>query len=115
MDLRPHIDRIVRRLAEVEAALSDPNAFNHKVRAQELSREYSRLKELVATGAAYVKTLSDLDANRALLETETPDSEMALLTREEIARLESDERRLALEVQRGLIPPNPADSRNTII
>ena len=41
MDLRPHLERFARRLSEVEAALSDPKVFDHKQRAQELSREYS--------------------------------------------------------------------------
>jgi peptide chain release factor 1 len=40
---------------------------------------------------------------------------MAQMAREEIARLEKQESRLALEVQRGIIPPDPSDSRNTII
>jgi peptide chain release factor 1 len=33
---------------------------------------------------------------------------------DESVRLEADEQRLALEVQRGILPPDPADSRNTI-
>ena len=67
MELSPYIDKFARRLAEVEAALSDPAAFDNPQRAQELSKEYSRLKELVATGAAYLKTRADLAENRALL------------------------------------------------
>src|SRR5262249_11485762 len=113
--LRTHIEKFSQRLAEVEAALSDPKVFEHKARAQELSREYARLKELLGTGAAYLKTLADLEANRALLKTEPAESEMAQLAREESARLEAEEKRLALEVQRGLLPPDPTDSRNTII
>ena len=52
MDLRPHIDKFARRFAEVEAALSDPKVFDNNQRAQELSKEYARLKELVAAGQA---------------------------------------------------------------
>jgi peptide chain release factor 1 len=115
MDLRPHLERFARRLSEVEAALSDPKVFDHKQRAQELSREYARLKELTATGDSYGKTVAQLAENRALLQKETADSELAQLAREEIARLEAEEKRLALELQRGILPPNPADSRNTII
>lgn len=115
MDLRPHIEKFARRFAEVEAALSDPKAFDNAQRAQELSREYARLKELVAHGSAYLKTLTDLEENRAMLGTEPNDSEMAQLAREEIARLEADEKRLGLEVQMGVLPPNPTDSRNTIV
>ena len=115
MDLRPHIERFARRFAEVEAALSDPKAFDNPQRAQELSREYGRLKELTAFAAAYQKARADQDENHLLLKTESADSELALLAKEEIARLEVEEKRLALELQRGLIPPNPTDSRNTII
>src|SRR5437773_12165927 len=115
MDLRPYIEKFARRLSEVEAALSDPKVFDNKARAQELSREYARLKELVATGQSYTGTVAQLEENRALLQKEPPESELAQLAREEIARLEVEEKRLALEVCRGLLPPNPADSRNTII
>jgi len=115
MDLKSHIEKFSRRFAEVETALSDPKAFDNPQRAQELGREYARLKELVAAGGAYLKTLAHLDENRALLKSEPADSEMAVLAKEEIARLEADGQGLALELQRGLIPPNPTDSRNTII
>ncbi len=115
MDLRPFIDRFSKRLAEVEALLSDPSVFDNNQRAQELAKEYSRLKELVATGISYLKTVSDLAENRALIESEAAGSELAEMAKEEVARLEGEEKRLALEVQRGVIPPDPTDSRNTIV
>src|SRR5881396_3145776 len=115
MDLRPQIEKFSRRFAEVEAALSDPKAFANSQRAQELSKEYSRLKELVADGAAYLKTVSHLAENRALLQAEPPESELAQMAKEEIIRLETQEQLLAQEIQRGLLPPDPADSRNTIV
>jgi peptide chain release factor 1 len=115
MDLKPHIEKFRRRIAEVEAALSDPRVFDNPQRAQELSREYARLKDLVAQGELLLKTLADLEDNRALLKTEVPDSEMAQMTREEIARLEAEEKRLAKVIQFALVPPDPTDSRNTIV
>ncbi len=115
MDLRPHIDKLSRRLAEVESALSDPKVFQNPQRAQDLAREYARLKELVATGQAYLKALADLTENRALLAAEPADSELAQLAREEIARLGPAAERLAQQVRVGIVPPDPSDSRNTII
>jgi peptide chain release factor 1 len=115
MNLTPHIEKFRRRFAEVEAALSDPKAFDNPQRAQELSREYARLKELVAQGENYLKTVAHLDENRALFKTEPPESELALMAKEEIARLETAEKRLAQQIQFGLVPPDPTDSRNTII
>jgi peptide chain release factor 1 len=115
MDLTPHIEKFRRRFAEVESLLSDARVFDNPQNAQELSREYARLKELVAGGAAYLKALADLNENRAMLKTETAESELALMAKEEIARLEADEKRLAQQIQFGLVPPDPTDSRNTII
>jgi len=115
MDLRPHIEKFQRRYAEVETALSDPKVFNNQQRAQELSREYAQLKELVARGDNYSKTLADLEQNRTLLKSEPAESELALMAREEIARLEADEKKLSQQIQFGLVPPDPTDSRNTII
>jgi peptide chain release factor 1 len=115
MNLTPHIEKFRRRFAEVEAVLSDPKVFDNPQRAQELSREYARLKELVAQGENYLKTLAQLDENRALLKSESPESELALMAKEEIARLEAGEKRLAQQIQFGLVPPDPTDSRNTII
>jgi peptide chain release factor 1 len=115
MDLCPHIDRFEKRFAELESVLSDPKVFENPQRAQELSREYARLKELVASGRAYLKTLTDLAENRQLLAGEPAGSELALMAAEEVQRLEADEKRLERELQFGLVPPDPADSRNTII
>src|SRR5881394_2810734 len=115
MDLRPHIEKFSKRLAEIEGALNDPKVFANNQRFQELSKEYARLKELVTHGSAYLKTAADLAANRELLRSEASDSEIAQMAKEEIARLGAEERRLALELRCGLEPPDPADSRNTII
>src|SRR6266850_7810997 len=96
MNLRPQIEKFSRRFAEIEAALSDPKAFDNPQRAQELSREYARLKELTAEGQSYLKTVTDLAENRALLQSEPADSELAQMAKEDIARLEALEKRLAI-------------------
>jgi len=96
-------------------ALSDPKAFDNQQRAQELSKEYARLKDLVAAGQSYQKVVADLADNRALLKIELADSEMAQMAKEEVARLEAQEKRLAQQIQFGILPPHPTDSRNTIV
>jgi peptide chain release factor 1 len=115
MDLRPHIDKFARRFSEVEASLSDPNAFENAQRFQELSKEYARLKGLVASGNAYLKAVADLEENKTLLTSEPADSEMAQMAKEEVTRLEEVVKKLGLEVQAGVLPPDPTDSRNTIV
>lgn len=115
MDFRPHIEKFRRRFAEVEASLSDPKVFDNPQRAQELSKEYARLKELVAAGAAFLKAQADLADNRTLLASEPAESEMAVMAKEEISRLEGEEKKLGQQLHFGLVPPDPTDSRNTIM
>ena len=71
MDLRPHIEKFSRRFAEVEAALSDPKAFDNPQRAQELSKEYARLKGAGRGGPGLSEAVADLAENRALLQDRT--------------------------------------------
>jgi peptide chain release factor 1 len=115
MNLRPYIEKFARRLGEVEAALSDPKLFENPARSQEMSREYARLKSLTESGGRYLKALDDLAQHEAFLKTEPAESELAQLTREEIATLQVQARQLSKEVMLGLAPPDPADSRNSII
>ena len=115
MDFRPHIEKFRRRFVEIEASLSEPTVFDNPQRAQELSKEYARLKELVAAGEGFLKAQADLVENRTLLQSELPDSEMGIMAKEEILRLEAAEKKFALQLQFGIVPPEPTDSRNTIV
>ncbi|HAM73389.1 MAG TPA: peptide chain release factor 1 [Verrucomicrobiales bacterium] len=115
MDLQRHVESLGARYREVEQLLSDPSVFGQAQRYQELSREYSRLKELVATGQTWIKAVRELAENRELTQSEPAASELGQMAREEVARLEVEVPRLERAVQRGLVPPDPTDSRNTIL
>jgi peptide chain release factor 1 len=112
MDLQPHIEKFAARMAEVETELGDPKVFENNRRAQELGREYSRLKDLVSKGERYLKAREELAENQELA---GGGDEMAEMAAEEIARLEAEIPALEKEVELGLVPPDPSDSRNTII
>jgi peptide chain release factor 1 len=114
MDLRPYIEKFRRRFAELETVIADPKLFDNPAKAQETTREYSRLKDLVAAGERYLKVIADLEMNRDVVKSES-DGEMVQMAREEIASLEAEENKLHKILLVGLIPPDPADSRNTII
>ncbi len=113
MDLQPHIAKFAARMAEVEVELGDPKVFENNRRAQELGREYSRLKNLVQLGEQLRKAKGELDENRALVDG--GDEEMAEMAAEEVTSLEKEVSRLEKELQFGLVPPDAADSRNTIV
>ena len=115
MDLKPFITRFRERFAEVEARLSAPDAFANAQKGQELTREHSRLRELVELGDAWLKAGAELADNRALLASEPTGSEMGVMAAEEIQRLEALEAKLSLRLREGIVPPDPSDSRNSIL
>jgi peptide chain release factor 1 len=115
MNLGPFIEKFARRLSEVEAALSDPKLFENPAKSQEMAREYARLKSLVEVGGRYLKAEADLAQHAEFLKSEPADSELAQLTREEVADLQIKVQKLGKEVMLGLAPPDPSDSRNSII
>lgn len=100
-------------MAEVETELGDPKVFENNRRAQDLGREYARLKNLVNLGDRLLKAQAELEENRALADGDDP--EMAEMAAEEIPALEEEIPRLEKELQFGLVPPDPTDSRNTIV
>ena len=113
MDLQPHIEKFAARMATVETELGDPKVFENNRRAQELGREYARLRELVAKGEQYLKNRDELAENRELAGCD--DAEMAEMAAEEVTRLEAELPTLEKELQLGLVPPEPTDSRDTIV
>lgn len=115
MDLHPFIDRFKKRLAEVESALGDPSVFNNPQKSQELSREYNRLKSLVVQGDAFLKMEEEIRDNQELLELEPADSEMALMAKEDLVGLKAQLAELEVKLQMGIVPPDPTDSRDTIV
>ena len=115
MELLAYIEKFAGRQTEVETALSDPKVFNNPAKAQDLAREYARLKDLAAAGERFKKVRADLAEHVATIKTEPADSDLAQLAKEEISQLQAEEKILTHRILMGLAPPDPADSRNTII
>ena len=115
MDFVPYITQFKRRFEEAEGALNDPSIFKNPAKARDLAREHARLRRLAGIGEDYLKDLSDRKENQEMLSMEAEDSEMAEMAREEIQRLNQEILDLEKELRLGIIPPEPTDSRNTII
>ena len=95
--------------------MSSPDVASNNKKFLELTREYSRMKKLADLGERFLTLLADIDASKELLKSEPAGSELAELAREELSELEVEQTKLGLELQYGIIPPNPTDSRDTIV
>ncbi len=115
MDLTPFLHRFRTRFAEVEAQLSAPDAFANAQRGQELNREHARLRVLVEAGTEWERLRDELEGNRKLVASEGITSELGQMAAAELPALEAAEVQQSLILQQGVLPPDPTDSRNTII
>jgi peptide chain release factor 1 len=114
MDLMPHLNRSARRFAELEEQLARPDLYDNPQRAQDLTREHSRLKQLIADGERWQKLRKDLDAAE-LMAKNNAEPEMAEMAQEELLTLRPAFEKAEQTVRFGIVPPDESDSRNTII
>ncbi|HKK19127.1 MAG TPA: peptide chain release factor 1 [Opitutales bacterium] len=110
-DIAPFRDK----LAEFDAQMAEPNFFADQRRAADVSREHQRLTSLVEKFEAYHATVRQIKENRSMAEDDSVEEELREMALEEIEALEAKRDKLSLDVLRAMIPPDPTDSRNSVM
>src|ERR1700733_5239058 len=105
---------LIKRFSEVESQLSSPEVVNDRKRYKELTQEHAYLAEVKETWEQISATKAQLHDNRELLKIET-DVEFSEVLREDSAQLEKKLEELDKKIHQLLVPPDPNDSRNTIL
>ena len=113
MNTLPNIDKFRKRAVELETELANPAVYADQRRAGDLARELQRLKKLFGDYEACEAVQKQIAENKELAASE--DAEIAALAQGEIDDLQRKLDKLQHDVQLGLVPPDPNDSRNTII
>lgn len=108
------IRSLISRLQEVEAVLGHPEVFNDQKKYRTLTQEHAYLSEIKGVWEALTSSRKQIEENRELLAVET-DPDFAEVLREDIRELESKIVILQAQLERLLVPPDPNDSRNTIL
>ena len=111
----PDITPARARLEEIETLMNAPDFYDDRRRAAEISAEQARLAETVALYEKCAGTLRSLEENRELAADVGTDPELRELAEEEIPALEDAAKSLHEKLLLAMLPPDPADSRNTII
>ena len=110
-----YIEQLRQRLAALESDLSNPDTAADPQRYRKLIGEHTELRRLLAKAETCHSLLRQIDESRALLASESEDSEMAALARAELDELEAALPAAEREWKTALLPPSPDDSRNTIL
>jgi peptide chain release factor 1 len=114
MDFTPHLDRFARRFAELEEALSRPDLYDNPQKAQEITREHARLKQLIADGQQWAKLKRDLAESEEMAKN-GKEPEMAEMALEELESLRPAYAKAEQKLRFGIVPADENDSRNTIV
>jgi len=113
MTTLPNIDKFRKRGTELETELANPAVYTDQRRAGVLARELQRIKKLLGDYSAAEAVIKQIGENQEL--AASGDAEMAELAKGELADLQRKLEKLQLDIQMGLVPPDPNDSRNTIV
>lgn len=111
----PEIGPFKDRLAELDAQMAEPDFFADQKRAAEVAREHQRLSALVEKFEAYHALERQIQENVAIAEDDAAESELREMAGDELESLRKQRDELGAEVLRAMLPPDPSDSRNTII
>jgi peptide chain release factor 1 len=115
MDPLPDIAPFQRRLDELNAQMAAPSFYASSRRAAEVTREQQKLAELVADHQAFEKLGRELHEAEALARDPAGDPGFRELAEQELPGLERRRAALREAVLGAMIPPDPTDSRNTVM
>jgi peptide chain release factor 1 len=107
------LDHLTLRLEEINALLSDPATIGAQDRFRKLSMEHAEIMPVVHQYQAYRQATEELETARAMLADQ--DAEIRAMAQEEIGPLGAKIERLALELQKLLLPKDPNDVRNIFL
>lgn len=115
MPTLPDLSSFENRLHDLDAQMGEPDFFTDSRRAATISREHQKLTGLLDLAKRFRETEKALADNRELLRDGSSESELREMAEEEIPELEEKLESTYHEILMGMIPPDPSDSRNTIM
>ena len=111
----PDIAPFQRRLDELDAQMADPNLFADPRKAADVSKDQQRMAKLVADYRELERIERDIAEARAMLRDDQADPELRELAEMELPENEGKLTALEQTILVAMLPPDPSDSRNTVL
>ena len=115
MEPLPDITPFQLRLDELQAQMAEPSFYANARRVAEITREQQQLRQLVENHCAHQLVAREVAEHTALLRDPQADPGLRELAELELPELRARESGLHQAVLQAMIPPEPADSRNTVM
>ena len=107
------LEQLSDRLQEIDGLLSDPDTINDQNRFREISKERAEIDPIVHCFQAYQTNLEDLDNAKLMLKDS--DADIRELAQEELKTAEQSHEEYELQLQKLLLPKDPADNSNIFL
>ena len=115
MDELPVLTPFQRRYDELGSQLAEPSFYSNSRRAADLTREHQKLAQLIADYHAHERVAREIAEAAALGRDPASDVEMRELALAELPTLERQREALNQAILLAMLPPEPTDSRNTVM
>ncbi|MEY4940853.1 MAG: hypothetical protein RIQ93_2588, partial [Verrucomicrobiota bacterium] len=115
MDELPDIAPFRRRLDELAAHMASPAFYANARRAADITREHQKITQLVADYEAHTRVQAEIEDAVALSRDTAAGADLRELALQEVPELDQRLEKLRAGVLLAMIPPDPADSRNTVM
>lgn len=115
MDQLPDIAPFQYRLDELAAQMAEPSFYNNPRKAADISREQQKLQQLVDDYRAFEKAGREIVEAQMLVKDVSGDPDLRELAAGELPALVARRDELKTVVLKAMIPPEPSDSRNTVM
>jgi len=112
--VREALERAKARFEELTLLLSDPAIVQNPAELRRVSKERSTLTALVAAARRYDEVLHRIAEDSALVRSEK-DLELVAMAKAELEEFEAEREKLAAELPKLLLPPDPLDHKNVIV
>lgn len=111
--IQAKLDKLVERVEEISALLSDPDTISNQNQFRKLSQEFAEITPVVNHYQEFCHTKEDLVAARVMLKDK--DKEVQLMAQEEVEVADNKLAELEADIQKLLLPKDPNDERNIFL
>ncbi len=108
------VDRLERKLKEIDEQMTDPAVLSNQKRMIELNRERRRIEDILQVGRKYRQVRIGMDEARQIINT-GDDDELVAMAREELAAYEAEFDSIEKELKLKLLPHDPEDDKAAIV
>jgi peptide chain release factor 1 len=115
MDELPSLEPFRRRLDELAAQMAEPSFYANARRAADVMREHQKLVQMVSQHEQHARVEREIAEAEALQKDSAADPELRELAIAELPDLERKRDELRSAILLAMIPPDPTDSRNTVM